>query len=1078
MADWMISGNPQKYDVIEAFRELKRVDWGQSANFQVDDIVYIYVSAPVQAIKFKCRVNAVDKKLVEAEDSEFVLDEAYGTKTGEEGRYAELELLEEFFGPGFGREELAKHGFKSPLGPVHIPDTVKKYIESLPKGEPEEGRKRYTVNQAIWIAAAVYAYRQCERNDVKISDVYLTAPRLQKIASEFTANAVQPARIHHHCNGDHEKPSHRFLRRISGNTASPGFRLTAKGEFHGDREVPEYLDWNGIIEYDGMTIRLQELLDFERGKYADFIAQNVVKDKGGEIDFIGVMKYLDENLEVPYSSPDAEGIEPKERQRLLAIKAKGQAAVAEMKKMAELCKKKFQLDKCEPMVWLDGTNIKTRKYLWAQMKYGAYADNPISISIFVEISPHFHRARFRYSLGTKNDSTSGEQMKKYHSFLDIPISEGSGLTYASGTDELAVPDALDVSAEEMKALMENGTYKYVQLCRIVEPQEELDNRAYEQIMLEAVEALLPYYEYVIDYEKPGNDGFWPSLAEYDPGISAGEYERMLTDESVVKRNWTDILYCLCMMGGEGSCKQIAARYGKGAPHYNTNGINIARAMAKETGCPRCKGDQGENKYWPVLFYGKDMPGNGEEGVFCYKMREPLMEAVKNLIEKGKLRDMSDSVEFDKNLILYGPPGTGKTYHSAICAVAICDGKNPKELEGDYNAVMKRYHELKAMGRVAFTTFHQSYGYEEFIEGIRPVINDKDHRGDISYTIEPGVFRRFCEQGGSRVTFDEAWDALVAEARAKGNKYTFIRRTGTKIKADLVGDRLFQVNWTGNGKHNDISKDKVKDLYENTTYESRKQYSGDDGWLFDAGYAVIDALITTFGLGKTKAAENKVFIIDEINRGNISRIFGELITLIEKSKRKGAGEAASAILPYSGEEFSVPDNIYILGTMNTADRSIALMDTALRRRFRFIEMMPDPDVLKGITVEGLNISAMLKIINRRIEFLYDREHTIGHAFFIDLKEDASIEKLASVFSGSVIPLLQEYFYEDYRKIQLVLGDNGKSDDGLKFIKDVKVAAKDVFVGNVEDVMDLPEKRYEINPEALHKIESYKAIAPGL
>lgn len=216
---------------------------------------------------------------------------------------------------------------------------------------------------------------------------------------------------------------------------------------------------------------------------------------------------------------------------------------------------------------------------------------------------------------------------------------------------------------------------------------------------------------------------------------------------------------------------------------------------------------------------------------------------------------------------------------------------------------------------------------------------------------------------------------------------------------------------------------------------------------------------------------------EINRGNISKIFGELITLIESTKRAGMEEAASAILPYSGKPFSVPSNVYILGTMNTADRSIALMDTALRRRFQFIEMMPDSDVLRKIhadKVEDLDVAAMLDKINERITFLYDREHTIGHAFFTGLKDDASLSKLQSIFEKSVIPLLQEYFYEDYQKIQLVLGDNAKSDDSLKFIIDEKVVAKNIFKGNVEDVIDLPEKRYSINKVAFGNINSYKEI----
>jgi len=190
------------------------------------------------------------------------------------------------------------------------------------------------------------------------------------------------------------------------------------------------------------------------------------------------------------------------------------------------------------------------------------------------------------------------------------------------------------------------------------------------------------------------------------------------------------------------------------------------------------------------------------------------------------------------------------------------------------------------------------------------------------------------------------------------------------------------------------------------------------------------------LSKIDIKENKepyVFIIDEINRGNISKIFGELITLIETTKRSGEGkeECISTKLPYSNEEFTVPDNVYIIGTMNTADRSIALMDTALRRRFKFEEMLPNYDLLKDIFVEDegikVNIGTMLKAINERIEYLYDREHTIGHAVFLELKENNNIDKLENIFKKSVIPLLQEYFYEDYDKIRLILGDNAKDED---------------------------------------------------
>jgi 5-methylcytosine-specific restriction protein B len=216
------------------------------------------------------------------------------------------------------------------------------------------------------------------------------------------------------------------------------------------------------------------------------------------------------------------------------------------------------------------------------------------------------------------------------------------------------------------------------------------------------------------------------------------------------------------------------------------------------------------------------------------------------------------------------------------------------------------------------------------------------------------------------------------------------------------------------------------------------------------------------------------VIDEINRGNISKIFGELITLIEPSKRSGMDEALSVQLPLSQEQFSVPDNLYIIGTMNTADRSLALLDTALRRRFDFVEMMPDYAVLNSVlvNVDGIDvdIAKLLKTINQRIEALYDREHTLGHAFFMPLKQQvedggrATIDTLKSIFQNKVLPLLQEYFFDDWHKIRLVLGDNQLSDKIGQFITE----KKDDFDALFGDKKALGEytqapKRYRLSAE---------------
>ncbi len=527
---------------------------------------------------------------------------------------------------------------------------------------------------------------------------------------------------------------------------------------------------------------------------------------------------------------------------------------------------------------------------------------------------------------------------------------------------------------------------------------------------------------------------------------------------------------------------------------NITGRNVEAARTSQWCCgshinhthPYLKETANANRRlaFPGEFGGKEIPSDIDERIEIESSAGQvtigqLIDFVRE--EYSTLQGQKDCIEFDKNMILYGPPGTGKTYNTVIYAVAICEGKPYEEVKKqDYEDILARYNALKSEGRIAFTTFHQSYGYEEFIEGIKPVM-DSEESGDVKYTIEDGIFKRFCKSGEG-ISLDEAWGQLYEDAKATGGKFTVTRRTGSRREAQFTKEDVISVMFDGETPaHSDISKSKLKEVYETYDYEHRLDIpNGGSRWVFDVCYAIIDLLVKKYNMIENADAEqkNRVFIIDEINRGNISKIFGELITLIEDTKRKDMPEAASAILPYSGEVFSVPANVHILGTMNTADRSIALMDTALRRRFRFVEMMPDTGALEGLLVEGLNVAKMLEVINTRIEFLYDREHTIGHAFFMSLKEKPTIENLGAIFEKSVVPLLQEYFYEDYQKIQLVLGDNAKMEEDLKFIKDVKVVAKNIFVGNVEDVIDLPEKRYVINRDAFYNIGSYKMIAPEL
>jgi hypothetical protein len=315
---------------------------------------------------------------------------------------------------------------------------------------------------------------------------------------------------------------------------------------------------------------------------------------------------------------------------------------------------------------------------------------------------------------------------------------------------------------------------------------------------------------------------------------------------------------------------------------------------------------------------------------------------------------------------------------------------------DLHNQYKNFEEKKVKKEnYVFCTFHQSYGYEEFIEGIKPIFSE-DESAELKYTIEKGIFYNACQKA---------------------------------------------LNLTGyDGTLNEFSK-LLKD--ERTSYFNNS----------DAKYAIM---------------------IDEINRGNISKIFGELITLIEDTKRLGSKDELIIELPYSKEKFGVPSNLYIIGTMNTADRSIALMDTALRRRFHFEEMMPKLEVVEDIMVGDIEVYKLLDSINKRIEYLYDRDHTIGHAYFMALENRNNIETLSTIFQNKIIPLLQEYFYDDWEKIRLVLGDNQKEDENLQFIK-IKQGynLKDLFGDKGLDSLDIDNESniYEINKAAFDNFKSY-------
>ena len=494
---------------------------------------------------------------------------------------------------------------------------------------------------------------------------------------------------------------------------------------------------------------------------------------------------------------------------------------------------------------------------------------------------------------------------------------------------------------------------------------------------------------------------------------------------------------------------------------------------------------------------------------------------------------TQNTDIAKNTILYGPPGTGKTYNTVMYAVAIIENKKLEEIKKEnYTEVIDRYNKYKEDGLIEFTTFHQSYGYEEFIEGIKPVIHsDEEDETDIQYEVVPGLFKKFCDIAGKPILRKEKCDIGINESptiwkislEGSGENSTrteCMKNEHIRIGYDEYGREITNLFKGAAGRHilnyfiNDMSiGDIVMSCYDCNTVDAIGVVTGEYEWhneypeykrLRKVNWIVngIEENIIKINNGiklssptlyklkinlydvmdiikkysndviELEEKKNHVFIIDEINRGNISKIFGELITLIEPTKRIGQTEGQKVRLPYSQKLFGVPNNVYLIGTMNTADRSIATIDTALRRRFNFKEMLPDEEVLDGIYVEDVSIKDIFIKMNKRITVLFDREHTLGHAYFLPLKDAPTIETLANIFENSIIPLLQEYFYEDYEKIRMVLGDNQKDSEDKQFITIEENDYNDLF-GYIDYDFD-EMSTYKINSFALTNIEAYRSI----
>lgn len=453
---------------------------------------------------------------------------------------------------------------------------------------------------------------------------------------------------------------------------------------------------------------------------------------------------------------------------------------------------------------------------------------------------------------------------------------------------------------------------------------------------------------------------------------------------------------------------------------------------------------------------------------------PKVEKLNILVEadKDSARQASSTVKMDppRNQIYYGPPGTGKTYH--------------------LQQEMKKYTSQADVPDL-LTWLDSRLAELNWMEVIALVLLDNHHQATVQQILDHGWFQRKAllnARGDNPTLKNTAWHYLQTYTIPESTTVNMqIRREpaifdklpkkpGKQVEWILVDSRLEEINdlvalhqelKTGPQQSEVITRYATATFHQSYGYEEfiegmRAKTDDDDKVSYSIEPGVFKSLCVR---AKLDPEHRYAMFIDEINRGNISKIFGELISLIEVDKRTGMENALSVQLSYSGKPFSVPVNVDIIGAMNTADRSLALMDTALRRRFDFIEMMPNIGLLSDVNINGIDLEPLLEKINLRIEALYDREHTLGHAFFIPVKRAISDQALAfselqRVFQKKIVPLLQEYFYDDWAKIRLVLADNQKPQH-LQFIDEIDDDYSALFGEGYADTHHQPAtQRYQL------------------
>ena len=503
----------------------------------------------------------------------------------------------------------------------------------------------------------------------------------------------------------------------------------------------------------------------------------------------------------------------------------------------------------------------------------------------------------------------------------------------------------------------------------------------------------------------------------------------------------------------------------------------------------------------------------------------------------------------RNIILYGPPGTGKTYRTSALAVQLIEDLSPPDVLNQYpdRALLRgQAEQYRQEGRLAFVVFHPSFSYEDFVEGIKPRTND---RQELSYAVEDGIFKQMCVRAAYALYLSQQRNTLSADTTSRHSFDALFFEFTDYLKRSLADDTqetvfesktgkpfyLVDINQNntlslrmGKGKQAyPVSKGNLAKLYRTFTsaeeikslrrdmpasihrvssvawaaFHRLKQYEATRNQTYqyllegkgaydDTHYPAMKRDVQRLDYASLRpedyaAAGQFVLVIDEINRGNVAAIFGELIALLEDDKRGGQPEALSTTLPYSREAFSVPPNLFLVGTMNTADRSIEALDTALRRRFFFEAMNPDPTLLTSVAVTvnssaiaspdaelsvaaepkvsyknssanpttyAIDLEKLLVVINRRLTVLLDADHQIGHGYLLPVvSTDEPLDALRHVMDHKIVPLLQEYFFGETGKVLLVIG--------RKFFEPDEPGSENFFAADDEEAtrwVDLSQK----------------------